>query len=511
MDAMSAIPHPKRDHGAILLALISMLVYWACRSPFAGQWDSFDYLKQIVTHRLSDLGFGRPVFVGCNIAVWEIVRRVFGLPAESVEHVAMAGVVLTGVAGVLLFRRLGIRILGLRAGRLAAMAFLLSPVYAVYAGYVMTEVPMLAAALAAAVMLCPDGEAVSPARSIAAGFFFGAAIGIREQAVALGPALLWILLQGDIPRLRARRREDPASPRSGLSFPVSALLFGLSATIVGGAPVLILYLADPAAFAERMRLLKQAIPTGAEHLGANLMATAVYGALTAPAALMALSGAALLRHRNVRGTAESNPGPRFPLAGAFCGIILPLALLSRDADVQIHPRYTLVALPAIILVSARLYDRWMPGARAAAVWGLLNIGVFAASQFAVQPFRSMQTEKKAYARSVLDHAPLDALLIAGAYSPVFDYYRAIGVRPDWKILWSGWGWSADSAAARVSAARGERRPILLCDGPWAWLYFEDERLDLHRLFSNCRTDEISPGLREISSQFTAPVRSGSRN
>ena len=46
------------DHG-LWLTIIACLLYFAGRAPFAGQWDSFDYLKQIATHRLSDLGFGR--------------------------------------------------------------------------------------------------------------------------------------------------------------------------------------------------------------------------------------------------------------------------------------------------------------------------------------------------------------------------------------------------------------------------------------------------------------------
>src|SRR5207247_6463854 len=77
------------DHG-LWLTIIACLLYFAGRAPFAGQWDSFDYLKQIATLRLSDLGFGRPVFIAYNIALWETMRKVFGLVPHQLEAVAMA-------------------------------------------------------------------------------------------------------------------------------------------------------------------------------------------------------------------------------------------------------------------------------------------------------------------------------------------------------------------------------------------------------------------------------------
>src|SRR5262245_11551990 len=66
---------PRTSGAGLRLAAIGWMLYWAGRAPHAGQWDSFDYLKQIVTHRLSDLGFGRPVFLGYNIVLWEATKK----------------------------------------------------------------------------------------------------------------------------------------------------------------------------------------------------------------------------------------------------------------------------------------------------------------------------------------------------------------------------------------------------------------------------------------------------
>ena len=54
-----------------VLPILAFYLYLAGSAPYLGQWDSFDYLKQIVTHQFSALGIGRPVFVGYNILLWE--------------------------------------------------------------------------------------------------------------------------------------------------------------------------------------------------------------------------------------------------------------------------------------------------------------------------------------------------------------------------------------------------------------------------------------------------------
>jgi hypothetical protein len=88
---------------------VAWLLYAAGRSPFVGQWDSFDYLKQIVEHRPSDLGFGRPFPLAYNIVLWEATRKALGLHPLAVASVAMAASVAAGAIGALLYHRLARR------------------------------------------------------------------------------------------------------------------------------------------------------------------------------------------------------------------------------------------------------------------------------------------------------------------------------------------------------------------------------------------------------------------
>jgi hypothetical protein len=454
-----------------------------------GQWDSFDYLKQIVTHEFSDLGIGRPVFIGYNIILWELLSKVFRLSALEVESVVILEMVVLGGAGVLLFDRLARRILPVRAARLATVGLLLSPVYALYSGYVMTEVPMLVTVIAAAAVLWGAEPRPHVGREVLAGLLFGISVGIREQALTLAAAFLWILW--------VRRLDFSSWVRS-------VLRFGVASALVIVAPVALFYLYDPARFMQRTRVWLSILPTGEVHFWENVLASLIYTFAICPAAWLALVSAGTwylwrrLRRagRPVTAGGEAAQIPS-PLLGLTCCLFIPLMILWRDADVQIHPRYLLVVLPASLILCAWLYHRWTGTTRAAVRWAVLQLVVFGIAQAGMQPLRQLQAEKRDYAQMVRSLVPGEALLIAGGYSPILDYYRGLRDRPGWRILWSGWIWDRDKAAAEIAQSWARNEPVYLCDGPAAWLYFEDQRLDLYYILRGTRSEKVAPGLTRV--------------
>jgi hypothetical protein len=115
----------------------------------------------------------------------------------------------------------------------------------------------------------------------------------------------------------------------------------------------------------------------------------------------------------------------------------------------------------------------------------------------MQPLRHLQGEKREYARLVCEAVPGEGLLIPGGYSPILDYYRALGDRPQWRILWSGWGWDARTAEAAIRDAWSHHLPVYLCRGPAGWLYLEDELLDLYFLFRRSEQKEMAAGLFRV--------------
>jgi hypothetical protein len=491
----------KRLVRRIVLPVSAFYLYLAWAAPFVGQWDSFDYLKQIVTRQFSALGIGRPVFIGYNILLWESMKRAFGLHPERVEVVVLAGTVLIGVLGVVFFHRLASALLQAPASRMAALAFAVSPVYALYSGFVMTEVPMLAALLASAVVLMETADRRRAWADLSAGILFGLAVGIREQALTLGPAMLWVLY---------RSRRDAVSQRKSMA------VFIVSAGITTLAPALIFYLGDPAGFPEKVRAWFHAVPAGPVQFRTNFQASLLYALAVCTGAWLAAAGAGIYRLWRGRGPqagADQKHGTHVRRGGnvaeAVLGVlgclILPLAFLWFDADVQMHPRYLLAALPASVILCARLFSRWAPSRRSPAVWAVVQVLVLGAAMAALGPYRQAQDRRMAFAREVRDAIAGEALMISGNCSPILDYYRAIGVRPEWRILWSGWDWDMRTVEAEICRAWREGTPVYLSWNPSSWSHFEKEFLDLHFLLKDCAREQVAPMLFRVFPPRRGPL------
>jgi hypothetical protein len=82
-------------------------------------------------------------------------------------------------------------------------------------------------------------------------------------------------------------------------------------------------------------------------------------------------------------------------------------------------------------------------------------------------------------------------LIAGNYSPMLDYYRGIGVRPQWQILWSGWDWNPLAAEETITKAWANHVPVYLSEDPLGWRYFETEYLHFHLFLKNHKREFIT--------------------
>jgi hypothetical protein len=471
---------------SIILPTLAFYLYLAGSAPFPGQWDGYDYLKQIVSHNLSALGFGRPAYIGYNILLWESMKRFFHLEPMKVEIVVSMGTVLLGVVGVLLFRQLARQFLSPSASRMAAMAFAVAPMYAIYSGLVMTEVPMLVALVGAALVLWQGKDRFPLLSTIWSGILFGIAVGIREQALSMGIAFLWILW---------------IRPTEGASRLRSILLFGSASGAAILAPLLSFYLRDPSGFVTRTAVWLHAIPMGHVQFWNNVQASLLYAFAICPAAWLATVGAgiyALIRGKTEDPKPAHNARVRQLVLGMLFCILLPVMALWRDADVQIHPRYVLIALPGALLFCAYLYGRWTMTAKGPVVWAVAHVMVLGAAIFILSPFWRAQAMQMESARTMRDAVPGDALLITGSYSPILDYYRGIGVRPRWRILWSGWEWNPDAADNSIRQAWADHVPVYMSEDPLGWRNFESEYLHFFYFLKNCRKKPVGPKFFQIS-------------
>jgi len=276
---------------------------------------------------------------------------------------------------------------------------------------------------------------------------------------------------------------------------VTAILgFGVAALGLILAPILPVFLADPAAYLHALQIWLQSIPMGPAQFGRNFQASLLFGFALCPAAWLAMAGS-LVAGKSSR---DRKADRASWVIGIFLALVFPLAALWRNADIQLHPRYTLITLPAATLLCAGIFARSRLSVRRPRSWLLLHVVVFALAIAPIQWFRNIQREKKEFALRVREQIPGPAFIVAGAYSPIFDYYRAVGDRPEWEVLWSGWAWKRSDAARAIDSALARGKTVYLCDGPWAWFYFEDQRLDLHVLVQEFRQEKVSEGLHRIA-------------
>jgi hypothetical protein len=470
-----------------MLPILAFYLYLAGSAPFLGQWDSYDYLKQIVTHQFSSLGIGRPVFIGYNVILWEALRKLFHLDPLRVEIVVMAGIVLWGALGVWVFQRLAQKVLPDLDCRMVAIALAISPIYAVYSGFVMTEVPMLVLLMAAALIVWELGDQPSDWRDIAGGMLFGLAAGMREQALTLGAAYLWILW--------IRRSSRALQIRS-------IILFFATAGAITIAPAIAFYFYDSGAFMNQIQTWVGILPTGSAQTRINAEASLLFAFVVCPGAWIALAGAGI-RHwaKKRQGDFDKTRSGLAPLAhpawGFFCCIALPMLVLWRDADVQMHPRYLILILPASVILCAALFRRWVLSNKGLIAWAALQVLFFGVTLIAFSPYRQIQTEKMNFAQVIRKSVPDKGLIIGGNLSPLLDYYRGIGVRPQWQILWSGWDWNRETVDGKIRESWNSGLPVYLSTLPAGWSYFEPEFLDVHFMLKGCRREKIATNLYRI--------------
>jgi hypothetical protein len=136
-------------------------------------------------------------------------------------------------------------------------------------------------------------------------------------------------------------------------------------------------------------------------------------------------------------------------------------------------------LPGALVFCAHVYSRWAATRKGRLLWALAHVVLFGVALAGLHPYFQGQAEKMKSVRAMKDAVPGDALLIAGNYSPMLDYYRGIGVRPRWQILWSGWDWNPSAAEEMILKAWADRVPVYFSEDPLGWRYFETEYLHFH--------------------------------
>ena len=132
-------------------ALISLALTLYFTDPFIGDWDGIDYTILSLAGYPSSMALGRNLFIFGNHALYQLFHALFNVPPENAylifKYAVVAQAPLAVVACWILARDVT---RSLYSATLAALFVVFSPIFVLYGGQVMTDVPsvlLLAVAL----------------------------------------------------------------------------------------------------------------------------------------------------------------------------------------------------------------------------------------------------------------------------------------------------------------------------------------------------------------------------
>lgn len=438
------------------LALLSLALALLFVDPFAGDWDALDYTTLSLQGRPSSMIMGRMLFIFINHSLWKAAHALFGLRPEHAyllfKYAVVAQSPLAVVACWQLARQLTADV---RAATVATLLIALSPIYVLYSGQVMTEIPSILL-LAIALIIHLRGVRRRKLWLVLAGAgLLGASVNLREAALLYAP---WLVVAPYVCGWKLQRREIVITMLACLTFIVFA---------GGGFAYWWLldiehYRSEWHEWAEATRMEAARHPVSLANFGPLLRNFFI----TAPLALVAFPVAAFREWKSSRSVSPL-------LALALIGFLANLSLIVHYS-VVLNSRYLLTGLPAITPLVAAYLIRVETGIRkdAGRAFVLVAAGVLCVAAlvghwfytFHQPAIRTHALTKEYRARLAL--LPRDAVVIAGGQTISVTYWRGVGAG-EWEIIGTGAGWPGTQLPTVIeSYLLGGRRIFLDADPRW---------------------------------------------
>src|SRR2546425_468411 len=125
-------------------AIVSLILILIFVDPFIGDWDALEYTVSAVRGYPSSMALGRGLFIFYNHALYLAAHSLFNLSAQRAYLLFKYVVVAQGLLSVVACWTLARDLSGsLVAATIAALLVATSPMFVVYSGQVMTDVPAL--------------------------------------------------------------------------------------------------------------------------------------------------------------------------------------------------------------------------------------------------------------------------------------------------------------------------------------------------------------------------------
>lgn len=436
-------------------ALVAMALAIFYVDPFIGDWDGLEYTIYALNGYPPSTALGRFLFISANHVLWLIAHTVFHLRADQAYILFKYGVLAQGTLAVIASWTLARDLTRSKySATIAALLVAVSPVFIIYSGQVMTDVPSV---LIIAVALIIHLRGLTSRRMwlvLLGAAVLGAGVNVRESTLFYAP---WLVIAPFVCGWKIQARE--------IRWTILACAVFL---IIAFAPFAVWYAMDlngyRIAWNSWRTSLSAEIALHPVKLR-NLFQYFAFFITLSPLAVLAFPVAAWQEWRRRR----LSPLLLLGLVGLFTTLLLFL-----NYSVVINWRYFLIGFPALVVLSADFFMRSLTAMMRSvqrAFWSVVAVIIFVTIVFGIylKPFSSEYVKKRAESREyreTLQLLPRDAVVIAGGQTIGVIYWRGIGAG-EWQWIGTGAGWPGDKLISEIETHLSQGRRVFLdADSDW---------------------------------------------
>ena len=448
----------------IALALVLYFV-----DPFIGDWDGLDYTMLSLTGYPSSMALGRNLFIFSNHLLFVTGRSLFQLQPENAyllfKYTVVAQAPLAVVAVWVLARDLSG---SLFAATMAALLVVFSPVFVLYGGQVMTDVPSVLVLTVALIVHIRGVQQKRLWMILVGAALMGLGVNLRETVGFYAP---WLVLAPFVFGWRFGKREVVYVVASCAVFAV--LAFGWFGYWFISDPF---YRALWHGWRESMRDESARHPVSL----ANLRPYLLYFFISAPVLFLTLPFAPFYEwrrpERSVANRGIASTHRLSPMLALWVIAFVANLLLFFNYSTTINWRYFLTGLPGLVPLGGvwliYIGEKKLGSKRRALFASSAVILLFATVFFiAVRPISFEFIQRRAMSRDYkqrLEAVPSDAIMISGSQTVAVHYWAAIG-DGRWQTIGTGGGWPGDKLFATVENHFAQGRRVFIDSDPRWWL------------------------------------------
>ena len=458
-------------------SLIGLLLVLYFVDPFIGDWDGMDYTMLSLEGYPSSMALGRSLFIFTNHALFVIGRELFGFNTENAylifKYAVVAQSPLAVIAGWILARDISG---SLYTATTAALLIVFAPVFVLYGGQVMTDVPSVLLVATALIIHLRGIRKKNVWLVLLGAAIMGLGVNLRESMALFTP---WLVFAPFVLGWEFKRREI-------LYVTASCVVF----LLLAGGWFAYWFISDSHYRYVWNGWLVSMREESARHpiSLSNLKPYVMYYFVSAPLVFLMLPFAPILEWRKER---KITPILLLWLVAFFAN-----GLLFLNYAAIINWRYFLTGLPGIVPLAAFWLLRlayWRLGDERHAFLACAAVIVIMAGIFFVyaRPFSYEFIERRAMSKEYrhrLEAVPLDAIMISGSQTIAVHYWASIG-SGRWKTIGTGGGWPGDRLVPIIQNHINHRRRVFIDADPRWWIVCGWQRdeipaiVDLEKHFS----------------------------